>query len=206
MTPQVAEKLEIILAPEQETFLCQGCFDDKSLGDRSRDMRYCHDCYRLINSESRHEKRQAPDYWMDPYIRKDKELQAYATFVTGGKGYRVAKNGQTYCIGTIGTGGTPATNREKSVADSNTDHNDSVSSVVEESEPKIKISKTTANNNTRVNDNNFGSVRGRPKKEVPEYLINKLSQEGSSIREIEKKTGVPYSSIRRVLAGQRVLV
>ncbi len=40
--------------------------------------------------------------WLDPYARtNDKELQAHATCVVDGRGYRVAQSGKTYCLGLL---------------------------------------------------------------------------------------------------------
>lgn len=52
---------------------------------------------------------------------------------------------------------------------------------------------------------NFGTRRGRPKKEVDEKRIVELSKE-MTVREIAEKTGVPRSTVSRIIAGQKVLV
>jgi len=142
--------------------------------------------------------------WADPYPKKDdRELQGYATCVIDGKGWRVSPSGRTYCIGRVEIlpDGTTIT-----VADKPPDSAETNPSVVEDSDPKLNKGKTTNTKDVKAKNNNFGSGPGRPKKEFPEDLIKKMFKEKASMREISRKTGVPFSSVQRILAGQRVLV
>ena len=89
--------------------------------------------------------------------------------------------------------------------------NNSVFSTLEEiSNNKNKGKGQGVNNFTK--NNTFATKIGRPKKDVPEDFILQLSRKGKTLREIaiiihaEKGILVHYSTIQRILAGQKLLI
>jgi len=154
---------------------------------------------------SEKEKR-SPDYWIDPYPKKHpKELQAFATFVHEGKGWRTSPTGQRYCIG-------PVDKLKNGVPTNNTDSPQTISLSVKEPVAKVSEGKTTNTKILKANKDTFATKIGRPKREVPEDFIKQLSNDGKTVREIallvdiEKGVRVHYSTIQRILSGQKVLV
>jgi len=162
------------------------------------------------------------DQWCDPYPLvtwingkgvRESELPVFATQVIDGKGYRIAvppdgKEGfmRTYCIGPVKIADGKAVMMENRVTDNATNHNENDLSGVTKPVPKLNKGNRTTQSIVTHENNNFGTKVGRPKKEVDVEKIIELRKRGWNLRDIEGMTGVPRSTVGRILQGQRVLI
>lgn len=158
----------------------------------------------VVKEKEKTEERQGGILWTDP-VTDRWGTTAYSTCVVDGLMFRVSPSGRTYCAGPY----KPPT-PEKGVAGPSPDRHQTQRSGVKEPVPKIDKGKKGYVKPSKAKTPIFGtpqnaSKRGRPKKTRNEGKLLKMSHT-MTIRQIVKKTGVPRSTVQRILAGQKVLV
>lgn len=83
-------------------FFCEACLVGKPLCDISPDLKYCQDCYEILQEEKMiaRESKDQRGYWSEKdqrgYWSEDGSL-----FIHYGKKYGVSKTGATVCLGDI---------------------------------------------------------------------------------------------------------
>ena len=95
-------KKDIDLINAGTHFWCKACVVARPLDDQSPEPRYCLACYEIIEKEKKIDlqQKQNRDYWTPDGM----------TFVHYGKGYCIAPNLRTICIGSVDADGQPLEN------------------------------------------------------------------------------------------------
>jgi len=168
----------------------------------------------------------SPILYADPYAKKDKdELQVYATQIIDGNGWRIAKDGRSYCIGPVKIVDGMAVPLEKEKSE----EKEIPENGVTDSPPALILQACDIDEKVVINENmsnptppnditheidllqEFKPVRhvkrARVKNKLPgEAEIIKLHKEGMTTRQLGEKYSVSHMTIARILNGQKILV